>query len=48
MQADALQALDNDGDLPATIPLEEQFSPEVLEEAKQFLRLQVRCFDFKF
>jgi len=42
MQADALQALDNDGDLPVTTPPEEQFTPEVLEEAKQFLRLQAQ------
>ncbi|KAJ3504986.1 hypothetical protein NLJ89_g7652 [Agrocybe chaxingu] len=51
MQADALYPLDNDDDgltakMKSSVQGEEHFSSDVLEEATQFLRLQVRLFDF--
>ncbi|KAF9483997.1 hypothetical protein BDN70DRAFT_873137 [Pholiota conissans] len=50
MQADALQPITDDLDLPedhaeqmkSSLAAEDQFSPEVLEEATQFLRLQAQ------
>jgi hypothetical protein len=50
MQVDALQPINDDDDLTeersenvkSSGAAEDQFSPELLEEATQFLRLQVR------
>ena len=45
MQADSLQPIHDDEELTANkkslIPAEDQYGPEILEEATHFLRLQV-------
>ena len=47
MQAESLQSLDADDDTPTAKPVMsavDQYSPQCLEEAAQFLRLQVHNF----
>jgi hypothetical protein len=48
MQADSLQPIDDDKELTTNakslIPAEDQYDSEVVEEATQFLRLQVCTF----